>query len=453
LTSHVPFSASSPPSSSTSLASSAAETSESSAGVRPRPSPGTSLAPSARTLWRSSRGVLAAFVALLLFAIFYSVINSSDQYGPLDPRSPRPDGSRAIAHLLTAEGVTVRRSTTTARTTALTKTGDSTVLVTSPQLLDANQLSALRSTGANRIVLIGPIGDALAALAPGVTPAIPDPTAAQAAADPVSTRQPDCPLPAARRAGSVQLGGIAYLAPPPGGTADACYSLANSYALLRVDRTGGDTVVLGSASFLENNLLDQQGDASLALQLLGAHRNLIWYQPELGDGAATSGTQQQTSPLDLLPPGWRWGLLQAGIAALLAALWRARRLGPIVAERLLVVVRASETTEGRARLYRKGRARAQAAQALRQAARVRLAALVGCRANAPAETFCATVIDRMATGPGAPDRNTTGSAHPGPAHSLLDIHSLLFGPPPTDDAALVRLADQLDALERQVHHP
>ena len=33
------------------------------------------------------------------------------------------------------------------------------------------------------------------------------------------------------------------------------------------------------------------------------------------------------------------------------------------------------------------------------------------------------------------------------------LHSLLFGPPPGDDAALVSLADQLDALEREVRRP
>jgi hypothetical protein len=33
------------------------------------------------------------------------------------------------------------------------------------------------------------------------------------------------------------------------------------------------------------------------------------------------------------------------------------------------------------------------------------------------------------------------------------MHSLLFGPPPSDDAALIALADQLDALEREVRRP
>lgn len=34
-----------------------------------------------------------------------------------------------------------------------------------------------------------------------------------------------------------------------------------------------------------------------------------------------------------------------------------------------------------------------------------------------------------------------------------ELRGLLYGPPPTDDAALLRLADDLDALERQVRQP
>ncbi|GDY74619.1 hypothetical protein SAV31267_041040 [Streptomyces avermitilis] len=77
--------------------------------------------------------------------------------------------------------------------------------------------------------------------------------------------------------------------------------------------------------------------------------------------------------MDLLPSGWLWGTLQLFIAAALAALWRARRLGPLVPERLPVAIRASETVEGRARLYRKANARDRAAAALRSTTRTRLA--------------------------------------------------------------------------------
>ncbi|MDX3575148.1 DUF4350 domain-containing protein, partial [Streptomyces sp. ID05-47C] len=33
------------------------------------------------------------------------------------------------------------------------------------------------------------------------------------------------------------------------------------------------------------------------------------------------------------------------------------------------------------------------------------------------------------------------------------LHALLFGPPPADDPGLITLADQLDALEREVRRP
>lgn len=84
-------------------------------------------------------------------------------------------------------------------------------------------------------------------------------------------------------------------------------------------------------------------------------------------------TEDEQSFFDLLPSGWLWGTLQLFVAAALAALWRARRLGPLVPERLPVAIRASETVEGRARLYRKADARDRAALALRSATRIRLA--------------------------------------------------------------------------------
>ena len=58
---------------------------------------------------------------------------------------------------------------------------------------------------------------------------------------------------------------------------------------------------------------------------------------------------------------------------LAAAFWRGRRLGPLVVENLPVVVRASETMEGRARLYQKSSARLHALDALRIGAIQRLA--------------------------------------------------------------------------------
>lgn len=39
----------------------------------------------------------------------------------------------------------------------------------------------------------------------------------------------------------------------------------------------------------------------------------------------------ESSFIDLIPSGWLWGTLQLALSAVLAAVWRARRLGPVIA--------------------------------------------------------------------------------------------------------------------------
>ncbi|MYV64269.1 DUF4350 domain-containing protein, partial [Streptomyces sp. SID4931] len=141
----------------------------------------------------------------------------------------------------------------------------------------------------------------------------------------------------------------------------------------------------------------------------------------------------ESSFLDLIPSGWLWGTLQLALAAVLAAVWRARRLGPLVTERLPVAIRASESAEGRSLLYRKANARDRAADALRAAGRTRLAPLAGVPArDAHTPDVLLPALSARVT---APDR---------------ELNTLLFDTAPSTDAALVLLADQLDALEREV---
>ena len=114
--------------------------------------------------------------------------------------------------------------------------------------------------------------------------------------------------------------------------------------------------------------------------------------------------------------------------------WRGRRLGRLVPEPLPVVVRAVETTEGRARMYRRARAQDRAAAQLREATMARLRDRTGLpRSAAPAD-----VVAVVATRTGIPGR---------------DVADLLTGPPPRDDAGLVALAQNLDRLDREVRRP
>ncbi|MFH9722470.1 DUF4350 domain-containing protein [Streptomyces sp. NPDC017254] len=387
----------------------------------------TSTAASAHQLWTRARGAALVLALVLIGGLVLATVRSSDSHGALDPRSADPTGSRAVAELLKARGVTITLATTLDEATTATD-ADATLLVTTPDLLTETQQSRLRGViagTAGRTVLLGAGHPSLPTLAPEVT---------GATSAPVGNRAPSCTLAAATRAGSVDLGGERYRI-APGTTADSCYPSDGLPSLVRLpgpDAT--DTVLLGSPDILYNDRLDQRGNASLALQLLGSRPHLVWYLPSLTDASADTPDDDTTGNfLTLIPSGWLWGTLQLAIAALLAAIWRGRRLCPLVTERLPVALRASEATEGRARLYRKANARDRAASVLRTATRTRIAPLLG----VPVQD--AHSSDRLL--PALSARLPETTADPG---------NLLFGPAPADDAALIRLADQLDALEREV---
>lgn len=381
----------------------------------------TSVSPTADQVWSRLRGLLVAAAILAVAGVVLAAVRSGEHHGALDPRSPDAYGSRAVAELLADRGVATTVVTTSAEAAAAAGP-DTTLLVTRPGLLGDDQLTSLRSVAdaGGRTVVVGAGPQTVQDIAPGVRAA--GTTAA------VRATAPRCDLPAAERAGDADLGGVRYRTDD--GTARGCYPRDGLPTLVvaPADSGDGETVLLGTPHPLHNNRLDDRGNASLALQLLGSRQELVWYLPSLSD--STAARDQRSGFFDLLPAGWRWGALQLAVAALLAAAWRARRLGPLVPERLPVVVRAAEATEGRARLYRQARARDRAAQALRAATRRRLAPLVGvstARADSP-EILVPAVA----------------------AHRDGDLQTLLFGPSPADDAALVRLADELDDLERHL---
>ncbi|MFI0190315.1 DUF4350 domain-containing protein [Streptomyces sp. NPDC017082] len=390
------------------------------------PPESTSTAPTGRRLWTRSRGIILAVVLVLAAAVAMAAVRSTARHGELDPRSADPYGSRAVAELLAQRGVSTR--VVTRLDAARSAAGpDTTLLVAVPDLLTHRQQSELHTATAasgGRTILVAAGVWSVERLAPGV---IADPATSDD-----SPLAPDCALPEARRAGTADTGGVRYTTTHL--DAESCYPSERLATLLRVPAAsgGGDTVVLGAPDILYNDRLDEQGNASLALQLLGSRPHLVWYLPSLADSSATTAGDRK-SLFDLLPSGWLWATLQLFVAAALAAFWRARRFGPLVPERLPVAIRASETTEGRARLYRKADARDRASAALRSATRLRLAPLVGvplAQAHTP-EALLPAVSARL-TRDGQP------------------LRSLLFGPPPGDDAALIALTDQLDALEREV---
>jgi hypothetical protein len=237
--------------------------------------------------------------------------------------------------------------------------------------------------------------------------------------------KPDCDLREAKRAGEVEFGlSDAYEA-----SGEVPVTKCYDGALIRYSSDRRDVTVVGTADFMTNEGLLKEGNAALAMNLAGTRPRVIWYAPQHSQGPDESGGGATLT--DLIPNQVTWIVLQLCLVVALLAWWKGRRIGPLVAEQLPVVVRASETVEGRGRLYRSRRARDRAAEALRTATLQRLLPRLGLRHGAQPQAVVQAVAER----------------------SGLDPHALahtLFGPPPVSDPLLVNLAHELDTIERQV---
>ncbi|MDT7790403.1 MAG: hypothetical protein QOF58_8822 [Pseudonocardiales bacterium] len=343
----------------------------------------TAVSPDAGRIWTAARGPLLIGVIILFAAVVITLIRGGGEGGSLDPRSYRPEGSHAVVALLEQNGVRVERTEDVSTVSSLE---GATLFVTQPNLIAPQRLEDLSKRAAATVLL---------------APAAPELRRVE-----VETREPGCPL--AAKAGAAKTGGFVY------DGEQRCYDST----LVRT----GTVTTLGFGAIFTNRDLDSDGNAALALSLLGKHERLVWYMPSAADRS------QQKSFSDLVPDGWKFGAFQLGVAAVVIALWRARRLGRVVTEPLPVVVRAAETVEGRARLYRSSRASTHAALVLRQASRDRLAPLLGLPVG---EDVSVEVARRT-------------------SRSVVDVRTLLYSQEPVDDRGLVALVSELDAVENEV---
>ena len=362
-----------------------------------------------RALWLVARGPLAIAGVLIVLAVVVAALSPRATRGYLDPDSAGGEGSRALVTLLRERGVQVDLAATSADLRGVDR--DTTVLVPFPEALSQIQLDALAATRAD-LVLLQPIDGQLRVLAPGV---------AVDSGSGEAPLAPGCLLPAAGAAGVAVTGAMTYTAAPD---AITCYPTPQGPALVQVQAGGRTVVVLGGRDAFTNDDLADEGNAALTMNLLGGHSRLVWFRA-LPEGAPVD---QQRSIDELVPEGWVWATYMLGVAAVLAVLWRARRLGRVVTEPLPVTVRAAEAVEGRARLYRRARARGHAADVLREATRARIAGLVG-------STERPVLVAAVAARTGRP---------------AVQVDELLYGPAPVDDSAMIELARALDACEAEV---
>jgi hypothetical protein len=337
----------------------------------------------------------------------------------LDPNGTDASGGHALADLLTARGQHVLRTDVPQHAATGIRALE---LVTNPDLLSHRQLEQVARFPGD-ILLVDPDPAALTALAPDIS---------ITNADYLRVIKPDCALRQAAAAGDVYLGGSMLLTADP--AAQGCYRTADGYGLVSYDDGTRTIYVLGTSTPLTNGYLAERGDAALGMNLLSDATEIVWLVPSPGNAPPLNGSGSgngngpgTSSFFSLVPWPVYLIAIQLAIAVVLAALWRARRLGPLVPERLPVIVRAAETVEGHGRLYQSLRARDGAAAKLRAATTSAIARLTDAHTAASPDEIAAR----------------TGQT---PA----EVSTLLDGPPPKTDEALVTLATELDTLMRKI---
>jgi Domain of unknown function (DUF4350) len=378
----------------------------------------TPLAPSERLMpkvsahWRTLGWVLLALVTVIVVAVVSAYLTAPRPGGRMDAESTGPDGAHALVTLLRDRGVDVVVAKNIDDVERAARPDSLLLVAETYRLVDNDVIARLAKVPSDRL-LVEPVSNVRKTLAPGI----------RIGSGATMGGEPRCDLPEAIKAGDVQFGVSDTYETVGDNEATKCYD----GAVVRY-RDGGRTVtVVGSADFMMNSDLPKQGNAALAMNLAGARPRLIWYVPERIEGEKTDASDIK----HLIPDNARWVVWQLWFVVLLAALWRGRRMGPLVAEKLPVIVRASETVEGRGRLYRSRRARDRAADALRTAALQRVLPRLGLGVNASAPAVVAAVAGRCDKPPEV-------------------LHHILFGSFPSTDDGLVTLARELDDIERQV---
>jgi hypothetical protein len=377
------------------------------------------------TIRRATRRGLFWFavVAILLLVMTAALAARGSQpvSKRLDPANPAPIGAKAVAQVLRSQGVTVTNTATLASTEhAVTDAPRTTIALYDPDgLLAKDQLDRLAALGTS-LVLIEPNFATLAAIAPRVK-------LAGIANDRLTA---DCSLGPVQRAGTVVgAKNAAYRAVGDKSGITSCLGSGSdnpAYAVIQVEESARTVTVVGVGDAFTNERVAAEGNAALTLSLLGQQPSLVWYLPTLAD-VESSGppTLAELSPPWLIPV-----IALLGILIVSAAVWRGRRFGPLVVENLPVIVRASETMEGRARLYQKGSARVRALDSLRIGSIDRLALTCGLPRLASVDD----VVGAVASATGRP---------------ADEVRSILVDTLPRNDRDLVELSDELLTLERE----
>ncbi|GAA5095825.1 DUF4350 domain-containing protein [Microbacterium yannicii] len=356
-------------------------------------------------------------LALLVVGGIGGAVSEANQWaqrGALDPDSAGPAGTRALAEIMRRHGVDVVVARDRGAASQALAAGPATLVMPDTPALSDDAVADLAG-GADDVVLIEPRARTLELLLAGSAPA---------GVAPDADVDPDCDVADAVRAGAVAPGGVF----DAGDGVAACYPAGDGFGLLVRSDDGGRAAAVDGRALFTNEHLAENGNAALAVNLMARHPLVVWYLPGPGD---TDLADADPSLGELTPPWVSPVIVLLLVAGVAAGIWRGRRFGPLVAERLPVTVRAAETTEGRARLYARAGDPLHAADRLRIGALRRLAALLGLAANAAAPEVADAAAGRTGL-----DRRA--------------VRGILLDEIPASDAELVALSTRLRDLEDAV---
>jgi len=365
---------------------------------------------------RSKAGWLLPAALVGVGVVVLALIGRDDRESlALDPRSDARLGTSALAALLGELGAEVEASDELP--------GDDTdVAVLFTDLLDADQQAALDGWVRAGGTLV--VTDPGSTFSPPVGHSFAD---GDELADRVGER-PVCDLTPLEGLdlGAVdpRNGGVLYDVPARG---DACLGDGGPAYLVATATGEGDVVAVGGSGMFVNTALAEGENAPVVAALVapaaGTRVTLLRPGPLSGGGTRTLG--------DLIAPNVRRALAQLGIAFVLFALWRSRRLGAPVDEPQPVAVAGSELVAAVGSLLDRSRSPQHAADLLR----ADLRRFLGDRLGVPPEASPAVLAAVAAERVGADGDRVAWALGPSPV---------------ADDDELVALAQTIDAVRQEV---
>jgi hypothetical protein len=366
-----------------------------------------------------------------------ALTGSDENSTPLSTANPGPVGSMAVAEVARAQGLELREVDRLSRA-RITDPANTTLVVADGGYLQSFQAESIADYPGD-IVVIG-WGDAIAS-AVGLD------LVTVWGEEGTSTAR--CDDPHASAAGTISTQGQLMSGELDGG-ATGCFSTgAGTYGYVVIPHGDYTVTLIADPIVATNDAVAHEGNAALVLRAIGQRATAVWYLGTFYDSSTltwteptqggTSGPGGPGSPdvgasPDFLPPGTGNAIYGIAVALIAVVLWKARRFGALVTEPLPVVIRSSEATRGRARLYRAANAYGRAGASLRGAAAGRIGRRLGVSRYDGKDALL--VATSRATG-----------------REIRDLDSLLYGPPPPNESAMMDLAIALDQLESEVHRP